>query len=72
MDEVRSLAQRLARAAPLSLALTKRALARAMDSSLESQLHYEAQLQAIAGASRDHAEGIAAFAEKREPRFSGE
>ncbi len=72
MEEVRSLAERLARSAPLSLALTKRALVRAMDSSIASQLDYEAQLQAIAGASGDHAEGIAAFVEKREPRFTGE
>lgn len=72
MDEVRDLAQRLARSAPLSLALTKRALVRAMDASLESQLDYEAQLQAVAGASSDHVEGITAFVEKRPPVFTGE
>jgi 2-(1,2-epoxy-1,2-dihydrophenyl)acetyl-CoA isomerase len=31
----------------------------------------EAALQDVAGRTEDHAEGIAAFSEKREPRFLG-
>ncbi len=72
MEEAQALAARLAVAAPLSLALTKRAMNRAWGSDLATQLDFEAQLQGIAGSSRDHAEGIAAFVEKRPPRFSGE
>jgi len=72
MDEARALAERLAGAAPLALALTKRALNRAMGADLASQLDYEAQLQAVAGASADHAEGVAAFVAKRPPAFTGE
>ena len=71
-EEARALALRLAAAAPLALALTKRALNHAFESDLASQLELEAQLQAVAGRSRDHAEGIAAFIEKRPARFSGE
>jgi 2-(1,2-epoxy-1,2-dihydrophenyl)acetyl-CoA isomerase len=72
MDEVTALAQRLARAAPLALALAKRALNRTYDLNLEQALDYEAQLQSIAGRSADHREGVAAFVEKRPPEFTGE
>jgi 2-(1,2-epoxy-1,2-dihydrophenyl)acetyl-CoA isomerase len=70
--EARALALRLAMAAPVALALTKRALNRAYDASLEDQLEYEAALQGIAGGTADHAEGIAAFVEKRPAAFRGE
>ena len=72
MQETRALATRLAQAAPLALGLAKRALNRALEAGLEEQLEYEAQLQSIAGRSKDHAEGVAAFVEKRSARFSGE
>jgi 2-(1,2-epoxy-1,2-dihydrophenyl)acetyl-CoA isomerase len=68
----RQLAARLAAGAPRALALTKRAMRRALESSLEETLEYEADLQGVAGRSRDHGEGIAAFIEKRSPRFEGE
>ncbi len=72
MDEANALAVRLAGAAPIALALAKRALNRALDSNLEDALEFEAQLQSIAGRSADHKEGVAAFVEKRPPRFRGE
>lgn len=70
--EARKLAARLAAGAPRALALTKRAINRAWDASLEEHLEYEADLQGLAGATRDHGEGVAAFVEKRAARFTGE
>jgi len=72
VEEAQGVARRLADLAPQALALTKRALEAAWTSSLEEQLELEAELQGIAGATGDHAEGLAAFLEKRPPRFTGE
>ncbi len=72
MGAARALAIRLASGAPRAIALTKRALNRSWDATLEESLEYEAYLQGIAGATDDHREGLAAFVEKRPPRFSGE
>jgi 2-(1,2-epoxy-1,2-dihydrophenyl)acetyl-CoA isomerase len=68
----RGMAERLAAGAPRAIALTKRALNAAWERDLDSALEYEAHLQDLAGRTRDHAEGIAAFTEKRPPRFTGE
>jgi 2-(1,2-epoxy-1,2-dihydrophenyl)acetyl-CoA isomerase len=72
MEASRELARRLAGGAPRALALTKRALNAAWDRGLDAALEYEAQLQDTAGRTADHAEGIAAFMDKRPPHFTGE
>jgi 2-(1,2-epoxy-1,2-dihydrophenyl)acetyl-CoA isomerase len=69
--EAEALAARLADGAPLALGWTKHALEAAWSTDLETALQAEAQLQGQAGQTSDHAEGLAAFREKRPPSFTG-
>jgi 2-(1,2-epoxy-1,2-dihydrophenyl)acetyl-CoA isomerase len=65
------LASTLAALPTRALGMTKRLLERAALSSLDEQLELEAELQAEAARSDDFREGVSAFLEKREPRFTG-
>lgn len=71
LGEARAMAERLAAAAPSAIAATKHALERSWLIDLDAALEEEARLQGIAGASADHAEGLAAFREKRPAHFAG-
>jgi 2-(1,2-epoxy-1,2-dihydrophenyl)acetyl-CoA isomerase len=51
--------------------MTKRLLDHAAGASLEDQLEREAQLQTAATQTEDFREGVAAFLEKRPPKFRG-
>lgn len=68
---VRALAEHLAAGAPLAIAAVKRAINRALDSSLEEAMEYESYLQEAMAASGDFMEGVASFIEKRPPNFQG-
>jgi 2-(1,2-epoxy-1,2-dihydrophenyl)acetyl-CoA isomerase len=70
-DASHELARRLADGPTLGIGLTKRLVNTTEDASLGESLAAEAALQELAGRSEDHTEGVAAFGEKREPRFSG-
>ena len=68
-DAARELARRLAAGPVAAIGLTKRIVNRAEDDSLAESLAMEAGLQEVAGRAAEHTEGVAAFTEKREPRF---
>src|SRR5579883_1072387 len=63
LTQAKELAGELCGQPPLALALTKRAMNRALENGFEGQMEYEAQLQEILGRTKDHAEGVAAFLE---------
>ena len=57
--------------APEEFGLIKRALNLSLVSDLSAQLQHEEDLQALAAASQDFAEGVVAFHEKRPAHFTG-
>jgi 2-(1,2-epoxy-1,2-dihydrophenyl)acetyl-CoA isomerase len=68
---VEKLLRTLAGAPTAGLAATKRALYASAGNSLETQLDLERDLQRALGRGDDYREGVAAFAAKRAPRFTG-
>jgi 2-(1,2-epoxy-1,2-dihydrophenyl)acetyl-CoA isomerase len=71
MPRARALASDFAAAPTVAIAQTKRLLQRALTAGLDEQLEAEARAQVICGASADYAEALAAFRDKRTPKFSG-
>ncbi len=71
VSAARDLANEFASNAPAAVRATKRALARTFDATLEDQLSFEAQEQAICFETQDAQEGIAAAKERRAPKFVG-
>ena len=65
------LAAALAALPTRGIGMTKRLFDHAEKATLEEQLELEAQLQSEATKTADFAEGVAAFLEKRAPRFEG-
>jgi enoyl-CoA hydratase/carnithine racemase len=71
-EETLQLARRIASRAPLSVEAAKRQSSRALDNTAEeAQAAHRDELDILAK-SADHKEGLAAFAERREPRFKRE
>jgi 2-(1,2-epoxy-1,2-dihydrophenyl)acetyl-CoA isomerase len=68
---VDALARELAAAPTRGLARTKQAMYEGWSRTLAEQLDVERDYQGELGRSADYAEGVAAFAAKRAPRFSG-
>lgn len=64
-------ARRLAAGPPIALGLTKRMLNNSHQDTMADALENEARAQTVTLGTRDTAEAIRAFAEKREPVFRG-
>ncbi|HYF96148.1 MAG TPA: enoyl-CoA hydratase-related protein [Symbiobacteriaceae bacterium] len=71
LADAHALAQRLITKGPLALGLIKAAALAATDADQRTGLMLERLAQAVAFSSADAREGLAAFLEKRAPRFQG-
>ena len=69
--ETETFARSLAAAPPIALAGIKRALLASESNDLRAQIDLESEHQLACFRSQDAAEGMAAFFEKRTPRFTG-
>lgn len=71
LGEARALALRIAANPPLAVRMTKRLLLEGFETSLSGHLEMAGAMQALAHATADHQEAINAFAERRNPDFTG-
>jgi enoyl-CoA hydratase/carnithine racemase len=72
MDAVGELVREIIQCAPLSLLLTRQALYQGLHETFEAQVRYEGFTLDYLYRTRDHAEAVRAFKEKRTPEFQGE
>ena len=70
-EEIENFANQLAIMPTRGLGLTKKAVNLGLFNSLEDQLDVEEKIQVEAGSTEDFAEGVAAFLQKRQPKFKG-
>ena len=71
-EEARNLAAHLATMPTSALGMMKRSLCASFERDLETALEAEAEGQTFCGYTQDHKEGVSAFFEKREARFTGQ
>jgi enoyl-CoA hydratase/carnithine racemase len=71
MEETYSLAEKLAKGAPLALAQMKNAIHRGLSNDFEEHLYFETYAVHFCFRTEDCKEGINSFLEKREPQFKG-
>jgi enoyl-CoA hydratase/carnithine racemase len=66
-----AMAAQIAELPPLAIEQSKESILRGMDASLETGLTLETRTLQMLFASQDQKEGMAAFIEKRKPKFIG-
>jgi enoyl-CoA hydratase/3-hydroxyacyl-CoA dehydrogenase len=71
-SEVRAVAEKLAKQAPVAIRLAKVLLNRSGDVPIDAALEMEAMAFGLVSSTEDLFEGLQAFVEKREPKFKGE
>jgi 2-(1,2-epoxy-1,2-dihydrophenyl)acetyl-CoA isomerase len=71
MDEANAMARALATGPTHTYGMIKKAIYASSDNSLDQQLDLERDFQREVGRHTDYREGVAAFLEKRKPRFTG-
>ncbi|MDR3563926.1 MAG: enoyl-CoA hydratase/isomerase family protein [Negativicutes bacterium] len=69
-DVVQKFALKLANNAPIALGFTKKLVNRNYCVNLDTCLEFEADVQSYCMLTEEHQEGIAAFREKRQPKFN--
>ena len=69
---VADLAGRIAAQPPVQISITKKLLNQSFSVSMSEAVEFEDVAQSLAFSSRDTAEAMAAFLEKRDPHFTGE
>ncbi len=72
LERARELAATIASRGPIATRLAKEAIWRGLEMPLEQALRFETDLTLLLQTTKDRAEGVAAFLEKRQPRFTGE
>jgi enoyl-CoA hydratase len=71
MEEAMKLARRVAEKSPVALRMLRKSMLHGADMAMDAAMEYERAMISLVFDSADAHEGMAAFVEKRAPRFNG-